>query len=886
MSRARAALVVVAAVAVLSAPARSSTAAPPAADQPEADAGAAPAQALSKPPRLLRFVEAVPPASLAERGSVDVILTIDVDDTGKVTSVEVAQSAGAEYDAAAVAAARQFQFEPGEADGRPVPVRITYSYHFTFKPVPAPAAAPAAPAAALSGRVSRKGDRAPLAGVSVFIDDGDARAVTGADGRFAVDALVPGEHAVKLRGPTIAPIDTTVSLNPNKRLELTIYADAKERYKSTVRGKRAMLETVEQTLQAEEIQRIPGTQGDTLKAVQNLPGVARAPFGIGLLSVWGSAPADTRAYVDGVNIPTLYHFGGLRSTINSEMVQSLSFVPGGYQVERGLGLGGVIEVDSRQPRNDGFHGYAQIDLVDGSLMLEGPLGKKLSFAVAGRRSWLDSTLPLFTANTIQLTPIYWDYQARLTWRPGPRDDVDVFFLGSDDQLDLAVNRDGTRSTTAASHIYFHRGMVRWTRRLHGGGTWSVVSSIGYDVPFQLGVQFGNVPTSIDARQVGYSLRAAIDLPVRTWLRVYGGVDYEGSRFVQDRAGVARPPTGGGGSGAGAGGFGEEPGSFGGLTSGYAADSMTLFANHVAPFVATKFAMFGERLALTPQFRLQVMTFSGYPGTPDSFSSAYVRANPRVTLRYRLSEMVSLKAATGLYSQPPASEQFSRVFGNPDLGPQSGVHYVAGIDVDVTSTLHVETDLFWKDMSDLVVRGEDPEGPALVNDGIGRAYGAQLLVRQQMSRNFMGWVSYTFSRSERKDHANEDWHRFQFDQTHILTLIASYKLPRGFQVGARFRYVTGNPTTPVVGAFFDANADRYVALTGAPFSARLPPFNQFDLRVDKVWTFDRWRYSMYLDVQNVFAADNPEALSYNFDYTVATPVSGLPLLPILGIRGDF
>jgi hypothetical protein len=119
-----------------------------------------------------------------------------------------------------------------------------------------------------------------------------------------------------------------------------------------------------------------------------------------------------------------------------------------------------------------------------------------------------------------------------------------------------------------------------------------MTSVGYDVLFQVGVQFGNVPTSIDARQLGYSLRAQLDLPVRPWLRVLGGVDYEGSRFVQDRFGVARPPTGGS-SGASAGGFGgDDPGSFGGSTSGYASDAMTVFANHIAPFVATKLTLFG------------------------------------------------------------------------------------------------------------------------------------------------------------------------------------------------------------------------------------------------------------------------------------------------------
>src|SRR5262249_53164096 len=69
---------------------------------------------LTKPPRLVRFIEAEAPPRLAELGRVDVILTIDIDAAGSVTAVAVAQSAGEDFDAAAVAAARQFAFEPGE----------------------------------------------------------------------------------------------------------------------------------------------------------------------------------------------------------------------------------------------------------------------------------------------------------------------------------------------------------------------------------------------------------------------------------------------------------------------------------------------------------------------------------------------------------------------------------------------------------------------------------------------------------------------------------------------------------------------------------------------------------------------------------------------------
>src|SRR5262249_48914570 len=145
---------------------------------------------------------------------------------------------------------------------------------------------------------------------------------------------------------------------------------------------------------------------------------------------------------------------------------------------------------------------------------------------------------------------------------------------------------------------------------------------------------------------------------------------------------------------------------------------------------------------------------------------------------------------------------------------------------------------------------------------------------------------TLSRSERKDHPDESFHIFTYDQTHVLTLMGSYALPRGFQVGLRYRYVTGNPYTPIATAFYDSNTDRYMPIQGTLGSARVGAFNQLDLRGDKLWTFNRWRFSIYLDVQNAFNTSNPETVSYNFNFRILRPITGLPILPVLGVRGDF
>ncbi len=795
-----------------------------------------------------------------------------------MVKVDVARSGGADFDDAAVQAARQFVFAPGEAAGKPVPVRITYQYRFFFKPPPPPPAprndtTPRIPTVPVDGRVLRAGDRQPLGGLSVIVDEGDVATTTNAAGHFHLD-VPTGQHTLHVVGPEIARSDFKVTLTAGRSLTTTWYVLGRERYTSTVRGQRVVVEAVEQTLSGEELRHIPGTQGDTLKAVQNLPGVARAPFGGGLLVVWGSAPQDTRTYVDGVHIPTLYHFGGLRSTVNSEMVSSLQFMPGGYSVEHGRGLGGVVEIETRNPRSDGYHGFVQLDLIDGSLMVEGPITKNLSFAVGARRSWIDAFLPIFTTSNFQLSPIYYDYQAKLHWRAPARDDVDLFVFGSDDAISVVSKGSSDPALQAAfdSHTYYHRILARWLHRFASRATLTITPSVGYDVPFQFNAQIGNTLIGVDAETFEYTLRGALRQPIGSHLRLDVGVDLEGNRWFLTVNGPQRGMPREGDRGAG----------FGGA---FAYDKEDLDQVTFAPYVALNFSPF-KNLLITPQLRLEVFDFRGYQTSPDAFDHTYVLAEPRVSARWQITRWAAIKAAAGVYHQPPDPTVFLKSFGNPAALPQYGWHYVLGAEFEPTSTLHIEAQGFYKDLQNLVVRGENPGDPTLTNLGQGRVYGGELLVRQELWKGLFGWIAYTLSRSERRDHPDDPWRLFQYDQTHILTLIASYKFGRGYQVGVRFRYVTGNPYTPIIGSYYDVNSDAYVPVNGPLYSERLGSFNQLDVRFDKKWTFHRWALALYVDIQNLYGASNPEGLAPNFDYTQFASVSGLPFLPVLGIRGDF
>ena len=167
----------------------------------------------------------------------------------------------------------------------------------------------------------------------------------------------------------------------------------------------------------------------------------------------------------------------------------------------------------------------------------------------------------------------------------------------------------------------------------------------------------------------------------------------------------------------------------------------------------------------------------------------------------------------------------------------------------------------------------------------RIYGLEIAGRARPTGRFFGFLSYTLSRSERRDHPNAPWRLFDFDQSHILTLSMVYKLGRGWELGGTFRLVSGNPITPVIGSVYDVTSDIYQPIYGALNSQRVGLFHRLDVRLEKMWRFTHWNLAFYIDIQNIYSRMNPEGTLYNYDYRESQVVGGLPIIPSLGLRGE-
>src|SRR5690606_25206942 len=159
-----------------------------------------------------------------------------------------------------------------------------------------------------------------------------------------------------------------------------------------------------------------------------------------------------------------------------------------------------------------------------------------------------------------------------------------------------------------------------------------------------------------------------------------------------------------------------------------------------------------------------------------------------------------------------------------------------------------------------------------------------MLNVNLTQKTQAFASYTLSRSERQDR-QDDWRLFDSDQTHNLSLTANYDFGSGWLAGFRFRYVTGNPFTPVKAAVYDATTDTYRGIYDGVNTDRNAAFHQLDVRVEKLWKLGPVGLTTYLEVMNVYNAKNIEGTSYSFDFKETQGVSGLPIFPNLGIRGE-
>ncbi len=890
---------------------------------------------LTRMPELLVYADPEYTLAMREEGlEGEVVLLLTISAKGLVTDVEVIDSPDPLLSAAAKEAALGLEFQPAEIDHEPAPVQIEFGYVFSLdvglprdsldedglaedeerEPPPAsdlegprgedePHALgedsreatieerleegpPDIPEAkklpvTLTGRALVRGRRDPIEGAMVV--SGDEVATTDSDGYFELRLRPEKSHVVSVRASGFHHFETNERIEPGERHEVVYYVQpsGQSPYETVVRATRPRKEVSRIVLSRDEAQRVPGTFGDPLRVIENLPGMARSSFIGGQLLVRGSRPEDSGVYFDGVGIPILYHFGGLTSVVNAEFIEDIDFMPGGFGAEYGRASAGIVDVTPRRLIGKPARGAAKIDIMDTSLFYRRPIGQDMAVGLALRRSYVDLFLPFFLSVTtpdtgdlgrLTVVPVYTDYQVKVDWTPSLDHELDLFVFGSRDTLELVTGgSDQMHGLGLDAKLSFHRVMIshQWRinpdlalrTRLFGGLT---LQGAGFEETS------GTLAIDLDLDLLEAGLRQDLSwwahpmLTLRTGLDLYGlhGFSEIDAPIPSDMLSFPSPMQP------------QAENQVFDVSDG--AEAVALWAETILEP--------SPRLQIVPGLRLDVYRLP---------EATWPVLEPRLSSRFGLLANTTLKAAAGIYHKAPTIIEANPVIGNPAIRPERARHLVLGVEQVLTDVIDLDVQLFHNKHTDLVVSSGEmtvEEGLAemetFTNRGEGQAYGAELLIRHKITPRAFGWLAYTLMRSERRSSPDRDYVPASHDQTHILTLVGSYRLGRGFEVGARFRLVSGNPYTPVIDSTHDLDTDNWRPVHGPTRSARMPTFHQLDLRAEYTRTFDTFTLSAFLDLLNTYNQANVEGFQYDYRYRNKVRFNGLPLMPVLGARGQW
>lgn len=693
--------------------------------------------------------------------------------------------------------------------------------------------------------------------------------VPGYERRDQIVEVAPGDTAaLRMYVPPLegSPFRTVVAAHPVPRSQVT-----------------------EHVLTKEEIATLPGSQGDPLRALQNLPGVARPPAGLGLLVIRGSAPAQSQVYMGGHAMPRAFHILSLASVFPADVLDELHYVPGNFDAAYGNATGGIVVVEPRRGRRDGFHGYGELDLAAASAMVEGPAGKG-SFILGAQRAYIDGVLATAAAVTERVTgepstlllPRYYDYQGLFDYPVGDGAWVGVRAFGSGDVLRARSSPLVAETSSFRLRTDFHRLDLVYRKQRHG---WRVRLTPSFRYENNRLVAGADTFRRRRRDAIG-SARAEVvrDLGRRASLTVGTDFELDGYFALDEQADL-------------------------GLT------------RSDADFVETRDRGLQSSLGVygSAEVRLGALTlrpgvrWSGF-SVGDRFAFA---VDPRGVSRIDLGERWQLDLGLGRYSQvrsiadrneidlvdqgtgiQGASLFLPSAFGNLDpavtfapqntqLNVREAIHASASLRYRITEIGTAELTGFFRNQNNNVPPVMD--GGNNPFDSVSRAGGLEALVRVRPSRKLYGWVGYTLTFAELILLQAPPTFAYprrpsDYDQRHNLVALASYALPRHWRLGGRFRLVSGLPYTPVVGSV--ALPGGYQPIFGLRNSGRLPLSHQLDLRVDKQWIRDRVSVTAYVDVQNVYNRVNPELVLYAADFRSEAGYVGLPIFPSLGVRLDF
>ena len=620
------------------------------------------------------------------------------------------------------------------------------------------------------------------------------------------------------------------------------------------------------TISSSEIYRNPGGNRDISNVIQILPGVASSSSFRNDIIVRGGAPNENRFYLDGIEVPNINHFatqgssGGPVGMINVNFIREVDFYAGAFPANRGNALSSILEFRQIEGNDESLKGTFMLGSSDVGMTLDGPMGKKSTFILSARRSYLQF---LFKALGLPFLPTYNDFQYKQTIKVDKKNRITLIGLGAIDdfQLNTTANDDIVDEDAIRRNNYILGNLpvnTQWNYTV--GANWKHFGSNSFQnivvsrnhLNNRAVKYLGNIEQEefllldYNSQEIENKLRLENTVRKNGW-KLNMGLGYENATYTNS------------------------------TYNKIVVDGEVAVIDFDSSLPINKFGVFSQISKELVKNKLLVSLGVRMDGNDysEEMINPLDQLSPRLSASYSITEKLNANFNVGRYFQlPPYTIMGYRDSNGLLANKENNItyiqadHFIAGLEYNPSLLSKVTVEGFYKiydnypflirDSLSLANLGGDfgVIGNEPVNStSFGRTYGLELLVQQKLLASIYGILSYTFVRGEFSD-KNEELIASSWDNRHILNLTAGKKFKNDWEVGMKFRYVGGAPYTPY-DVERSATVDVWDVVQQGVFDwdqlneLRNPASHGLDIRVDKKWYFNEWAINAYIDVQNIY-----------------------------------
>lgn len=746
----------------------------------------------------------------------------------------------------------------------------------------------AQPVHQVKGTVIDKSSRQPLEFINVMIVGLNKGGVTNAEGKFSIGQVPPGIYRLQASAIGYKTVTTPEYILSTRDLHIQIEMEENQ---TELEGVTVTASPFRRDIESpvslriiglQEIEKSPGANRDISRIVQSYPGVAFSPIGYcNDLIVRGGSPSENRFYLDGVEIPNINHFstqgasGGPVGILNADLIREVNFYTGAFPTDKGNALSSVLDFKLRDGDMERNSLKATLGASEVSLASNGHLGKKTSYLVSVRQSYLQF---LFDMLGLPFLPTFTDAQFKLKTRFDARNELTVLGLGGIDKMKLNTKADDEDNEYILSYLpkiqqeTFTLGAVY--RHYAGAHVQSVVASHSYlnnrNTKYQQNDESDpdHLMLRLRSTEQNTQLRLENSSSFRNW-KVTVGTSLDYSQYSNTT-----------------------------FQKVYTDHAQT-FDYHTylgimrwGLFGTVNYTSIDERFTASLGLRADANNYSA------AMKDLSDQLSPRLSLSYQLTEHWSLSGNAGLYYQLPPYTALGFKNNNGLYANKYALRYMQvsqgsiGLNWRKGDTFEVSVEGFYKDYDKiplsiadgipLTCKGNDYGvigNELLTSTAQGRSYGAELLLKWLVAKKLNLASSFTLFKSEYRTDKESEYIASAWDNRFIFNLRGTYNLPRHWSVGMKVSCIGGAPYTP-----YDADKSSLVTAwnaQGKPYydytrynEERLPAFTQVDIRIDKTFYLKRCMLGFYIDLQNIAGSKLKQA-----DVLMSTGVIKNPDAPI-------